>query len=249
MIVTSLTSRYLPNITHFLRIGECDRAVILDLAEISDRNRLSFVNRNRIPVRNGQEDLWLTVPINRVRGAPAASTQIDATDLRWRRKHIETLRHFYPRHRVNAPSFLELLDHSMSSASQGIVGLNRKILSDIIGYLSLDLHLPILQSSVVDENNPTHRLDLAAALRGRIYLAGPVEHELMQKNGDIERLANASCKVFLTKAPGMAFDTPELSPRYSIVHPILTLGINRTSDYLLKAIEGLRSHYSQSCRE
>ncbi len=92
MIVSINQPAYLPWLGYFERIARSDVHVILDHVQI-EKN--SFVNRNRVLAANGPT--WLTVPVKtkgRFGDLPICGVEID-NQLRWARKHWETLKQAY----------------------------------------------------------------------------------------------------------------------------------------------------------
>lgn len=93
---------YLPWLGHLRLMALVDHFVLLDDAQYSKN---SWHNRNRILLSDGQI-AWLTIPVSKDGlSTPLNNVRIDV-DPRWRRKHVQTLRHSYGHH----PCFGDLME-------------------------------------------------------------------------------------------------------------------------------------------
>lgn len=198
MRTTCVTSRYLPNLWHLVRLCEVDQAVVLDLASLPDRNRDSFVNRNRIWNPGAQSTQWITVPVLRRRGQSVGATPINPTDHRWATKHIAALRYCYPQHEDLAPGFLFGLEQVLFAGHTRLLELNLAVLSFLLKSLEVAGNFPLLESTLVSTHGPEHRLDIASKLGATEYLAGAVEWQLLEGSSQARRFEESGVRLVRT---------------------------------------------------
>ncbi len=210
MIVSCVTSRYLPNLSYIARLCEVDCPVILDLAPLPRQGKTSFVSRNRIVNRKG-EIVWLSLPVSRKGVRSFTDARIEKTQKKWAHKHIRTLEEAYPGHNEVANGFLSQLEETLTSNEGTLLDLNFRSLNLILKFLELDHLSPVMQSSIVDTHKKTHRLDIAQALGATTYIAGHVEWKVMSDIGCILKMKNAGINVI---------ESPKLDPQYFPINDI-----------------------------
>ncbi|MFB7756146.1 WbqC family protein [Streptomyces sp. NPDC056121] len=224
VIVTCVTSRYLPNLRHIARLCEVDIAVVLDLAPLPHRNRDSFVTRNRIHQDVTKEGHWLTVPVvRRRRTQQVREAEINPTDHRWARKHILTLRQAYPQAESLAPGFLGALGDAIMADTVSLLEVNNRALEVILETLGCRHKMPVLESAITSNHRKEHRSDIASALGADRYLAGEVERESIAA----VRLEQSFTDAGIVLQDAGPFQ-PELyrdAVRYSAVHVICGRGV------------------------
>ena len=113
---------YIPWIGYFEMIDRVDEFWFLDDVDFIKRE---WKNRNRIRKdRTGAEVKWLTVPIERAsqRGTHIAAARL-ASDVDWRRRHLDAFRHVY-RHAPFFADALELLEAGFARPAATIGELN-----------------------------------------------------------------------------------------------------------------------------
>jgi hypothetical protein len=140
MKVSILQPAYLPWLGFFDQMAHSDLFVFLDDVQFTKRD---WRNRNRLRTQSGWT--WMTVPVqqkNRYR-QPLRETRIDNT-ARWRRKHLETLRHNYAR----APFFHRYFPYFDALYNKEWIFLI-DLCFDTIDYLQEALHIatPVCLSS------------------------------------------------------------------------------------------------------
>lgn len=240
MIVTCVTSRYLPNLRYIARLCEVDRAVVLDLAALPRQGKTSFVSRNRISNRLG-DWIWLSVPIRRKGIKLFSDARVEETQKNWIDKHIRTLEQTYPNHSEIAGDFLSRLRDTLMSSDGNLLDLNFRSLNLILELLELDNEPLVLQSSIIETHSKMHRLEVAQSLAATTYVAGHVEWNVMNDFGCIQRMNTSGIKVI---------KSPELDPvifpinevRYlSCVHTICTIGAKETRKLIDKIVLSLVS--------
>lgn len=227
MRITCVTSRYLPNFRHLARLCEVDQAVVMDLAPLPDRNRDSFVNRNRIMNRGTAVPQWLTIPVLRSRGQSVRETRINLTDLRWPIGHINALRLCYPQHQQVAPGFVDGLSASLEMSDGLLLRANLAALAHLMRSLQCHSKFPVLQSSLVEDHAEFHRLAVATRLGASTYVAGSVEWELLTGSNEASLLRDAGIE--LVRSPDLPpehFDS-QLVTTLSCVHTICGSGLDR----------------------
>lgn len=235
MILTCVTSRYLPNLRHIARLCEVDLAVVLDLAPLPHRNRDSFVTRNRIHQQATDQDHWLTVPVLRHGSQQVREAVVDPTDHRWAAKHMKTLRYAYPQADAVAPGFLDALGDALRTNVTSLLDINCAVLEVILDALGRRQHLPVLESTVVDVHRKEHRSDIAQVLGSNVYLAGEVERQSIADSGLDRTFVEAG--ILLRQAASTPPDLESKAVRYSSVHLICTAGMAAASDALSRLIE------------
>jgi len=136
MIITCVTSRYLPNLRYIVRLLEVDHTVILDLAPLPHQNKNSFVSRNRVLDRK-ESFRWLSVPVRRKGIRYFSDAKIERTQHYWVDKHIKTLESVYPNHIEVAGDFVSRLRFVLESYDGSLLDLNLKTLHLILEFLGL----------------------------------------------------------------------------------------------------------------
>ncbi|MBO3724179.1 WbqC family protein [Actinomyces bowdenii] len=228
MNITCVTSRYIPNVPHLVRLLEVDRSIVLDLSLMPDRNKNSFVNRNRILTANG--DTWLTIPVHRQRGLPVCDIKICEEQSDWRQRHLSILRQAYPKLDSDGERFLEIY-RSTSIESGSLVHVNMIILEHLFDCLSIKFPNISLESSLTCTHPHFHRWHLSEILNASTYVAGSVEFEVMRRKGrEISRFHQSKISIF----EGRKVKQKELI-HYSAIHWLL----NRGSAWTREQIEAL----------
>jgi hypothetical protein len=229
MRITCVTSRYLPNISHLVRLCEVDRAVVLDLAPLPHQNRDSFVTRNRIWNKVTSAPQWLTVPVLRGHGQSVRDTAINPSDGRWANRHIHALQHCYPRHEHFSPGFVSGLEAILYSGHRSLLQLNLDVLRYLLEVLGIAQHMPVLQSSLVGAHTPNHRVEVGECLSASEYVAGSIEQPLMAAPQQVAVFSNAGIRV--SPSPPFQLDEEIRSTlRLSVVHFLCTQGVAATRE-------------------
>lgn len=235
MIITCVTSRYLPNLRYIARLCEVDRAVVLDLASLPHQNKNSFVSRNRIRDKSGGLR-WLSVPIRRKGIRHISDARIDKTNHNWIDKHLGTLVQAYPNHSEVAGDFLMRLRSTLEASDGRLLDLNSRSVNLILELLGLDNSPLVMESSILDTHTKEHRLEVAQSLDATAYVAGQVEYNIMKESGCIERMQSSNISVI--RSPEL--DTslfPVNEIRYlSCVHAICTLGLEKTRELVDRVV-------------
>lgn len=222
--VTCVTSRYLPNLRHLGRLHEADSVVLLDLAPVPDRNRSSFLNRNRIWDPAAEGPRWLSVPVHRQRGLPVGCVSIDYTQHRWPNKHLRSLEACYPRHRLTSPGFLDAVSEVFASRPALLIDLNWQLTILLCESMGLSPPCVDLESAVLATHPVNHRLEITRSVGATTYVAGEVEYGAMVSGGEVELFQQHGIGVRMSPT------APPTLPAYadvvnlSAVHPILGSG-------------------------
>jgi len=193
--LTCVTTRYLPNLKHLIRWCEVNRCVILDLAPLPDRNRDSFINRNRISKPTSDLPIWLSVPIKRRRGLTVREVEVSPADHHWIKKHIRTIEQRYPQHKVKAPGFVEALADALRYHDGTLLSVNLNVMKVMFNTLNISYDKIMLESQITSFHDKQHRVYIAANQEADCYVAGEVEVELMKGNGEIDELKSRGIKV------------------------------------------------------
>lgn len=141
MLVSCHQPNYLPWSGFFYKMMNSDTFVVMDSCQYPRGS--SFVNRNRIKTPPSNS-LWITVPIiKKGKGFQNINeVRIDNT-IKWQRKHIASLFHFYKR----APFFMDYLDFLRNIYSvkwEKLVTLNIEIIRFFVRYLNVETKIYFL---------------------------------------------------------------------------------------------------------
>lgn len=166
---------YLPWLGHLRLIALSDHFVLLDDAQYSKN---SWHNRNRILLSGGQVG-WLTIPVSR-NGLSTPLNQIRMdSDLRWRKRHVETLRHNYGHH-----PFFRDLDEIMEIVGAGTQPFLSDLNCDILRLAALrcGIEAKIEQSSALPVDGArTERLEALCRHYGcGTYVSTPGSREYLE---------------------------------------------------------------------
>lgn len=166
---------YLPWLGHLRLIAMVDHFVLLDDAQYSKN---SWHNRNRILLSDGQV-AWLTIPVSKDGlSTPLSKVRIDV-DPRWRRKHVQTLRHSYGHH----PCFddlVEIIELIENGGQKYLADLNCDLLQ--FAALRCGISAKIEKSSALpDMGQRTERLERLCHLFGcETYISTPGSREYLE---------------------------------------------------------------------
>lgn len=227
MIITCVTARYLPNLRYLARLCEVDRVVILDLAPLPHQYKNSFISRNRISDKSGRK-LWLSVPVLRKGMLYMSEAKIDGTHHSWIDKHINSIRHAYPRHEEVAGDFVNQLRNILRSCNGSLMDLNLQTTFLIIKVLQLDNVKLLMQSTIIGSHSKEHRMEATKALGATGYLAGRVESGVMEKDGCIEKMASEGIDVLVSPELDPLVFPADMVENLSAVHAICTVGPEKT---------------------
>lgn len=242
MVVSCLTSRYLPNLRYIARLCEVDCSVILDLAPLPHQNNDSFISRNRI-LNHAGDFIWLSVPVRRKGIKRIDNALVDLTNHNWIDKHIKCLAHAYPKHNIIAGNFLARLSEVLKTSDSSLLNINFRTLQLILSTLGIENISMRWQSSIVNVHKETHRLDIVNALGAKTYIAGQVEWDVMKKSGCLERMTTTGISV--RRSPDLNTQTfnPQIIRNLSCLHAILTLGPNETKNLINRMTRALKSEF------
>jgi hypothetical protein len=177
MIVTISQPRYLPWLGYFHRIASSDVFVILDTVQYSPRD---WENRNRVKTDRGA--LWLTVPVRAPHRALIPDVLVDNVTP-WARKHWRTLATFYK----DAPFFAEyetaLRETYEQRTWERLLDLALHLISLHCGWLNIDRTRFVRASQLgVSAAGSQLMLELCRAIRGTIYLSGPLGRNYLDES-------------------------------------------------------------------
>ena len=242
--MTCLTCRYLPNLRYIARLCEVERAVILDLAPLANRNRNSFVSRNRICERTGRT-IWLSIPVHRKGAISTQDVNVDESSHNWIEKHMKSIAHAYPNHTNVAGNFLDRLREVLIQNRDKLIDINLHSLNLILETLSLRNIDFIRQSTLLSKHTKHHRLEVAEALSATTYISGEVEWGLMEKFNEIERLKERGIKVLKTPSLDPLVFNVLQARELSCIHSICTLGPKKTRTLIDQMVQSLKSRLEE----
>jgi hypothetical protein len=230
---------------HIARLFEADISIILDLAPLPHRNKDSFIYRNRIVDRIGSP-VWLSLPICRKGGKVLKDAVIDPTNRVWVDKHIGSISHAYPRHKVLAKGFLERLRDKLIVNNGTLLDINLKSMSIILetlNYKDIDIRL---QSSIVNNHNIDHRYEIYRSLNATSYIAGQVEWSIMCEDNAAGNTENSLMHILRSPDLDSNKFPLDLTVTLSCVHAICSKGIDKTRDIIDAMLKSLKASSSKS---
>jgi hypothetical protein len=189
MILAASRAYFAPYPGYFFKAAHADLFVIMDCVQFPQGT--TWLTRNRF--KHDQGTLWMTVPV-RKKGLglqPIHDVRI-CREGRWRRKHLESLKHAY-RH---APYFGEhgtALTEALCADGDRLIDLNLKLIGYLMGQLGAatpmvrlsELGIPFLPGAEAFQQVPEERLQTGMRQRlirqhsGRV----PPLHELADEVG------------------------------------------------------------------
>lgn len=239
MVITCVTSRYLPNLRYIARLFEVDHAVVLDLSPLPHQNKNSFISRNRIYSRSSGL-LWLSVPTRRKGVQYISNARIDTTQHNWIKKHINSIAQAYPNHKNVAGDFLERLVEVLLASDGSLIDVNMRSLRLILKTLRLNDAQLLMQSSIVQQHSKEHRLDIAKLVGATDYVAGRVEWAVLDKAGCKEKMELSGVRVHASPELNDAIFPVEMIEKLSCLHSMLTFGPEKTRNIIYKMVHFLR---------
>lgn len=156
--------RYLPAINYIQRIILSDVFVLLDCVQHQPR---AFEHRNRIKTSNGP--VWLSIPLQRT-DSRMIIKNIKVRDLKWKERHIKTIKAFYKR----SPFYDEdLLEALYNFDYMHLTDIAEYMLKIIMNYLEIER--PIIRSSSLGlkEVHDKKLAEIVKVLGGDTYISGP----------------------------------------------------------------------------
>lgn len=181
MKLASIQSNYIPWKGYFDIINMADVFLLFDSAQFTEQD---WRNRNRLVSRHGPK--WLTIPVQRRKGCPIG--QVHASNNTWRRRHWESIRHWYgtaPHFTELSPFFRELY---LGSDEKRLSLINYAFIRAICDLLSIRTRLLCEIDNPVTRDKNGVILDLCSYFRADVYITGPaargyIEEELFQGGG------------------------------------------------------------------
>ena len=214
--VAIVQSNYIPWKGYFDLINSVDELILYDSVQYTRRD---WRNRNRIKTRDGCR--WLTIPVE-VKGRylqSIAHTRI--SDLGWRAKHLETVRHSYRR----AP-FFETYEPLLAGIYEGasspfLSEVNERFIVEICRLLGITT--TISRSSQYDlvEGRNERLISLCRQSGAQRYVSGPAARAYLET----ARFAESSITVEWMDYSGYP-EYPQLHPPFEHEVTIIDLLLN-----------------------
>ena len=157
---------YIPWVGFFSMMSMAETVIFLNDVQY-DKN--GWRNRNRI--KQGDDILWLTVPVSGVGLSKLNNDEVFiAKNTNWQRKHLETLNNSYP----NAdPNLLSSICEVLKSDHFLLMDLNIKLIELIMKYLGINKKL-YFSSDYGDLSGKNERIiQLCKAVGATSYISGP----------------------------------------------------------------------------
>ena len=166
MKLASIQSNYIPWKGYFDIINMADVFLLFDSAQYTERD---WRNRNRLMSRHGPK--WLTIPVRKGKGVPIG--QVHALNNTWRRRHWESIRHWYgtaPYFKELRPFFRELY---LGSDETNLSQINYSFIQAVCDLLSIRTRLLCETVNPVTRDKNGVILDLCSYFRADVYITGP----------------------------------------------------------------------------
>ena len=171
----------------FFKALSADCLVLLDDVQFP-RGR-GWVNRNRL--KNGDGELWLTVPVlKRGRGLQIIRRVEIQDDKPWRNKHLESIRHNY----VNAPYFSDYypaIENVYQTNHTLLADLNTDLIEFFLGALSIETRL-LRQSELGASGTGTELIAEVCDLAGARQL---LTFPMVEKHLEMDLLAQRGIEI------------------------------------------------------
>lgn len=207
----------------FAKLAASDVFVIYDDAQVP--NGRSYASR--VKLRNGDNEKWLSLPIEKASGQTYTACRISAAHNP--RQHLTRLQHAYGK----APFFDDIFPDVSAlyeNAGDSLVGLNIGFLEYVVGRLGLETRLE-RSSAYPSPTTQTERIvQLTQAVGGDAYLSGPGGQSYMRP----ELLAAAGVRLEIGRFQSTPYTVPNFPfiPNLSILDALFIVGPDRTRDLL-----------------
>jgi hypothetical protein len=172
--VAIIQPNYIPWKGYFDIIHAVDTFIFLDDVQYTTRD---WRNRNKIKTAQGPMS-WLTVPTLGGRNQRICDVKIDDAQ-RWRRDHIESLRHSYgrtPFFERYFPAFCETLNSGSPLLAQLDVALTKQI----SGWLGCNPQYVLASELNAAGSKDDRLIDLVQKVGGTAYLSGPAARDYIR---------------------------------------------------------------------
>lgn len=206
--VVILQSNYIPWKGYFDLIKAADEFIFYDEVQYTKND---WRNRNKIKSPNDLH--WLTIPVkHNFLGQRILDTNV--IDDKWRRKHLATIRQFYPK-AFCFKSEIEFIEQLYDSCEfNSISEINYHFISKICERLGIATKLSWSHDYGLIEGKTERLLNLVQKAGGDIYISGPAARNYLDKSlFDV-----AGVKIILADYSGY--------PEYAQVYPPFTHGVS-----------------------
>jgi hypothetical protein len=186
MVVSINQPAYLPWLGYFDRIAKADVHIVLDHVQF-EKN--SYINRNRIRLKEGY--CWLTVPV-KTKGqfGNLAINNVEIAYLNnWQQKHLRSLLTNY----VKAPYFTrhrKFFEHIYAKKTNRLVDQIQEITEYLLDAFSIKTQLFFSSELGVEGTKSVLILNLCKRIGATTYLSGPLGRDYLDyasfKNADID---------------------------------------------------------------
>ncbi|SDE89830.1 WbqC family protein [Rhodospira trueperi] len=217
---------FFPWLGYFDKIVRADVFVFLDHVQFPLKGGTYM---NRVMVRSGKGDDWLTAPVERGRPPHNAINQtVFKPGFPWRRKVASALRTYYgkaPHFDSVFPVLLDLLDHPANN----VADFNIAIITSLVGRLGIDGARLVRSSDVAPEGQATDLLiGIVQRLGGDTYLCGGGADGY--QNDELFAEAGITLAYQTFKHPTYPqFDRNTFRPGLSIIDCLMNVGFAETA--------------------
>ena len=163
-IVSMHQSQYLPWPPFFKKMALADTFVLMDTVQFQ-KNGLQ--NRNKISSANGA--YWLTIPVNSKLSESILEKQ--AVDIRWKKKHLKSIRSSYSKARY-FDCYFDKLERIINSASMNLSHINYELICFLRDVLGIKNDMVLLSELSVNGHKSELIIEACRALQATHYISG-----------------------------------------------------------------------------
>ena len=175
--VAILQSNYIPWKGYFDLINSVDEFIIYDSMQYTRRD---WRNRNQIKTANGLQ--WLSIPVETKGNYTSPIRETKVADMRWKAKHIESLRHNYSKALCFKDNFAWLESLLMEIKSLYLSEINLILMKAICEYFGIQTKISWDTDYGLIEGKTQRLVDLCQKVGADEYISGPAAKSYIQED-------------------------------------------------------------------
>lgn len=233
-VVSIHQPNYLPGLTYFAKMAQCDVFVLLDTVEYSKNN---WTNRNRIKGPHGAQ--WLTVPVLTSGRSDQTIREVETKEsAQWESKHWRALQTNYG----GAPCFADYelqLRPIYERQWPMLVEINEHLIRLIAGWL--DITTELIQASELAEirgESTSLLVSICQAVDADVYLSGPGGRKYLETKQF--RNAGIQLRFHAFEHPTYAQLFGDFIPNLSVIDLLFNEG-PRAADFIRRSASWIES--------
>jgi len=156
---------YLPWCGYFAKMRQCDNFIILDNVQMPGGQ--SYLYRTKVRVSNGE--IWLSIPTHH--NLDSLISNVEFTDRRWSKKHLNTLRSSYGKSPYFSDVF-SLLEPFYTQPGEMLSDFNTKLIIAIKDYLGIQCKITFASSIKTTGKSDDRLIELVKEMGGHTYISG-----------------------------------------------------------------------------